>query len=792
MTILEAGERGRLSALDEPPAGARRFVITGRVQGVGFRPFVHAVARRLGLGGHVRNRGAAVEIVAAGDPDALDAFTEALHRDAPPLARVRSIESRELAPSETPAPGPLRILESAGRSGGREVALFAPDVAVCSPCLAEVDDPADRRAGHPFASCTDCGPRYTIATAAPFDRERTTMAPLPRCARCDAEYGDPSDRRHHAQTVACPDCGPRLALVTGDGERQVGDPIELAARRLARGGIVAVKGIGGYHLAVDATDEDAVATLRRRKARDARPFAVLVADLAAARALGRVGSLEERLLASAVAPIVLLDRAAGSSALAPSVAPGVPGVGVMLPSTPLHHLLARRVGRPLVLTSGNLAGEPIVLDDADARERLGAIADALLVHDRAIRVRCDDSVVRPIAGGPCWIRRSRGRVPAPITLPRPLAAPTLAAGGHQKAVIALGAGDQATPGPHVGDLDSLRAVAALDEALAHALALGGPEPSRVVHDAHPGYASTAWARALATARGLETIAVQHHHAHVAAAMAEHGLVGPVIGVALDGAGWGPDGTVWGGEILVADLARFRRAAHLRTVPQPGGDRAAREPWRMAVVHLDAAGIDVAARALGRRAAPRALAAVRRMAARGVNAPLTSSAGRLFDAVAAIVVDDGSLDRIAFEGQAAVRLEALALTDDAAEPFPFAIDAPDGDVPLRLDPRPLVAAAARAVDAGAPRARIARRFHLGLAAMLAAAVGRIRAADGPADVVLTGGCFQNALLTEETARRLRAAGLTVHLHRELPPNDGGLCVGQLAVVAGRDAAARARS
>jgi hydrogenase maturation protein HypF len=612
--------------------------------------------------------------------------------------------------------------------------------------------------------------------ALPYDRATTTMAGFAMCADCAAEYADPTDRRFHAEPIACPACGPTLVLAAPDGELARGDAaLRRAAERLRDGEVVAIKGVGGFNLAVDATDGVAVRRLRRRKARDDKPFAVLVSDLEVAGRLCHLTPPELAALASSARPIVLAPHRAGSG-IAAEVAPGLADLGVLLPPSPLHHLLAEDVGRPLVLTSGNLAHEPIAHTDAEAGRTLGALADALLGHDRAIHVRCDDSVVRAgVAGGLQPVRRSRGYAPAPIRLPDGAAAHVLAVGGQLKNTVAVGRDDLAFVSHHVGDLDHPAADAAFRQAIAHLRHLHGVDPEVVAHDLHPSYRSTAFALDL----DLPLVGVQHHHAHIAACLAEHGRTDEVVGIAFDGLGHGADGTLWGGEFLVADLLAYERVGHLVAVPQPGGDAATREPWRMAVAWVRHALGDERAEAEGSRHDPRAPALVRLAAS--PTTLRTSSVGRLFDAVAALL-DLGP--RVTYEGQAAVALEALAATVDEAAVPTLACPVrttPEGPV---LDAGPLVAAVLEARDTGADRALIAAGFHAGLADATAELAMHVAAGRGLGTVALSGGVFQNRRLTRLVAGRLHAAGLEVLVHRLVPPNDGGLSLGQLAVARAR--------
>jgi len=738
----------------------RRIVVSGVVQGVGFRPFVHGLATRAGLSGFVGNDSGSVFVEVEGPAAALDVFAQALHSEAPPLAHVEAVEVAALEPTgETQ----FRIVESEQRAGPRT--FVSPDVATCDDCLRELFDPADRRHRHPFVNCTNCGPRFTIVRTLPYDRPNTTMAGFAMCDACRAEYEDPGDRRFHAQPIACPACGPQVAL---DGRS--GDAAIVEARRLLAGGaVVAVKGIGGYHLACDAADDAVLGRLRERKGRVEKPFAVMVAGLDAARGLAHVSDDEAALLSSPARPIVLLRQRAGAP-LSPLVNPGNPCVGLLLPYSPLHHLLLEG-GSALVLTSGNRSDEPIAYDDADARERLAPLADAFLVHDRPIHVPCDDSVVRVHEGAELPLRRSRGYAPLPVRLPH-ATRPVLAVGGELKSTFALASGGHAFLSQHLGDMESLETLEAFERALGHLSALLAVEPETVAHDAHPGYATTRWAGRTAGPRPL--LAVQHHHAHVASAMAEHGLDGsaPVLGIAFDGTGYGSDGTIWGGEALVADYAGFRRAGHLAPVPLPGGDAAIRRPYRVALAHLFAAGLaweDGLAPVEAAGEDERRL--LRRQLETGFNTVPTTSMGRLFDAVASLA---GVRQEVSYEGQAAMELEALA-GEPGGEAYRFALG--DGD-PLVADPAPVIRAVARDVRAGAGAAAVSARFHLAVADLVLAFAQR----EGLETVALTGGVFQNVLLLELACDRLRGAGFRVLTHRLVPPNDGGLALGQAAVAA----------
>jgi hydrogenase maturation protein HypF len=773
--------------------------VEGVVQGVGFRPFVYSLATGLGLGGLVGNDADGVFAEVEGPPAAVREFIRSLQRKAPPLARVDRITTAAMAPAGTTS---FEIAAS-GPAVERRV-LIAADTATCADCLRELSDPADRRFGYPFINCTNCGPRFTIVRDVPYDRPLTTMAGFAMCRECAAEYHDPANRRFHAQPTCCPECGPRLALTDAAGralavapaETLAGVPAEAlagvpeplggAARLLREGRIVAVKGLGGYHLAADASAEEAVAALRARKHREDKPFAVLAADLAAARELCSVDATAARLLTSPARPIVLLPRRPGRRAgVARATAPGNRHLGIMLPYTPLHHLLARMAGRPLVMTSGNVSDEPIAYHDADALARLAPIADAFLTHDRAIHVRTDDSVVRAFRGRPMPVRRSRGYVPEPVTVRGGFPRPVLACGAELKNTFCLAKENHAFVSHHIGDLENAETLRSFAEGIEHFQRLFDITPQVVAHDLHPEYLSTKYALELADA-GLPEVrlqGVQHHHAHIASCLADNGAGGPVIGVAFDGTGYGTDGTIWGGEFLIADYADFSRGGHLAPVPMPGGQAAIRQPWRMAAAYLGACpGPGPAAAPPGelgvRRRNQARWAAVVSMARRGVNSPLTSSAGRLFDAVAAIA---GVRDAVTYEGQAAIELEQLA---DPGERGAYHAAIEPGE-PFRVRGRDLVHAAVGDLERGTPGGIVAARFHNGMAAVVEAGCSLLRERHGLDTVALSGGVFQNVLLLERAVGRLEARGFRVLTHSRVPCNDGGISLGQAVVAAARD-------
>ena len=919
----------------------RRLRVTGTVQGVGFRPFVHRLARRSGLTGAVGNDGRGVWCEVQGPEAALDAFTNALRRQAPPLARIREIETEKIAVIGDEndfviaglrglADPQVRIAVIADEddfviavdawaaadleasAGARPAAdprggvapmtpaSIPPDAAVCEACSDEISDPADRRFGYAFTCCTDCGPRYTVVHSLPYDRTGTSMADFPLCGQCQAEYDRAGDRRHHAQATCCPECGPTLGLRTGDGrlvagdiqrepsadqfneirgvdgrlisgdpadrvasliaggrgphqeQSETGDPIAAAALMIAAGRIVAVKGLGGYQLVCRADDDTAVARLRAAKNRYEKPFALLVADLAEVETLVELDDLSRRALTGPERPIVLAERRPGAR-VCEAVAPGSSRLGVMLPAAPLHQLLASASAAPapLVCTSGNRSDEPIAIDDADAADRLGSIADAFLAHDRRIERRADDSVGQVAAGRFQLLRRARGFVPRPVRLQRGGPA-VLGVGAEMKNTVCLGLDDEAHLSVHLGDLEDHLALEAFEGAVADLLELSGAELALVVHDRHPEYLSAKFARSQTLA---PAVGVQHHHAHLAACLADNACEGPAIGVIFDGLGWGDDDTLWGGEFLVGDAAGFDRAAHLTPVPLPGGTAAIREPWRMAVAHLvrlagsgadasdssggeahapadgvgaggsgadasdssggwsgRAGGADTAdrsgllggleaeaaaaARLLGRSKAE--AAAVAGLCAGG-RSLVTSSMGRLFDAVAALC---GLADSVSYDGQAAVRLEQAAAVTGRSYRWDLPDSGPSGrgprsglallpsgpdpsdprphGPPMRIDPAPVIAAVAADAMAGVDPAVIAGAFHTGLAHMIVEVCARLRDATGVGTAALSGGVFQNRLLVELTAPLLETAGFEVLLHSQVPPNDGGISLGQVAV------------
>ncbi len=778
-----------------------RVTVEGVVQGVGFRPFVHRLATALGVDGFVGNDPGSVFIEVQGTPAAVTEFLRRLRSDAPLPARITTLRADAVAP----ATGERGFRIVASRGGGEGVRTFVPaDMAVCDDCVRELLDPADRRYRHPFITCTNCGPRFTIIRSLPYDRAATTMAGFPMCPACTAEYHDEADRRFHAQPVCCPGCGPRLSFVPFVRGRHTatGSDEALAAthQALADDLIVAVKGIGGYHLACRADSRTAVRLLRERKARAGKAFAVMARDLAVARRLAEIDPAEAAVLGSPARPIVLLRRRPDAPVVA-DVAPGNPSIGVLLPYSPLHHLLFAQVPGMavpppefMVLTSANLAGESICFDDADARSRLPALADAMLTHGRPIQVPCDDSVVRVVDGGELPIRRSRGYAPLPVDLGRAAHAGSfgraalpgdrgrpaeaiLAVGGELKNTFCVTDGERAFCSAHVGDMGGLATLRAFERSVDQLTALHAVRPVRLVSDAHPGYSTRGWAERRAGDR--PPLLVQHHHAHVVSLLAEHGRLGePIVGVAFDGTGYGTDGAVWGGEVLLlgSDSHRFTRAGHLREVRLPGGDAAVRNPCRMALSHLDTAGIpwepDLPAVAA---CEPAELRAVRSQLDSGIGCVGCTSMGRLFDAVSSLL---GVCHRVGYEGQGAIELEALAATA-AGGPSSPPLRLPVGADGV-LDPAPLLHALVAGLRGGTPVAVLAAAFHEAVADAVADVVTRVGRERGVRLAGLTGGVFQNVLLLRACRDRLRAAGFETLIHRVVPSNDGGLALGQAAI------------
>ena len=780
------------------------------VQGVGFRPFVWRLAAELRLDGTVVNRAGQVEIEVAGSARAVEAFARRIRSDAPPRARVEEVVVR---PSECPAAEGSGFTIEESEAAASSERLFPPDIATCDDCLRELLDPNDRRYRYPFTNCTNCGPRATIIDELPYDRARTSMRAFPLCPACETEYRNPANRRFHAEPIACPDCGPQLSYRRPGGPAATAhreNALQAALADLRAGRIVAVKGLGGYHLACDATDATAVARLRDRKHRWAKSFAVMVRDVEAARRQADLSAEEEALLTSPARPIVLVERRRdGQPPLADGVVNAEPEraaalnrrVGLFLPYTPLHHLLLDGLGRPIVLTSGNLSDEPLATDDAEALERLSGIADSFLAHDREIRARYDDSVTRVVDGRESLIRRARGYAPEPLALP--IAAPetVLAVGAELKHTFALARGGRAHVAPHTGDLEDLLTYRAFETNLAHLRRLLDIEPVYVAHDLHPAYLSTQFAVRHFSER--RRIGVQHHHAHVASVAAEAGLTGEFIGVAFDGLGMGDDGTLWGGEVLVATLASYRRVARFGRARMPGGALAVKKPYRMALGYLlsaEAFGPDGShgpdgwhgevadwldpelTRAFLDHLDPREVEVVRVQLARGLNAPTASSAGRLFDAAASLL---GIRDVAEYEAQAAVELELLA-EEGSLCPLPYEIVRRD-DL-LVYDPRPTLRALLEGRASGNSTENLAARFQETIAAVTRQLCGDVRVATGLRTVALSGGVFQNQWLATTLVRRLTDDGFEVHTNRLVPANDGGISYGQAAVAAARLAGA----
>jgi hydrogenase maturation protein HypF len=748
----------------------RRFAVRGIVQGVGFRPWIYRLASQGGVTGRVRNDAAGVIIDAFGPQSALDDFADRLLHEAPPAAEILDVTSRAIEPEWLNA---FVIVPSVGNDELR--VSIPPDLATCAECLAEICDPANRRYRYAFTNCTHCGPRFTIARDVPYDRAATTMAAFTMCEACRREYEDPRNRRFHAQPNACPDCGPRLTLIRSNGGHYPSlDPITSAAAAIALGGIVAIKGLGGFHLACDATDAAVVERLRLRKRREQKPFAVMVADMAGAECLALLDDDERALLASPARPIVLA-RPRPDSPLAAGVAPDAPLVGMMLPYTPLHHLLLHDSRRPLVMTSGNLADEPLAYRNDDAVARLAPLADFLLLHDRDIDAFCDDSVARVIAGAPAMMRRSRGYVPRAVRMSPPCAEPVLACGALLKNTFCIATADSAYAGPHIGDLDNVAAFDAYVGAIDRMERFLRVTPDVVAYDLHPDYLSTRYA--LSREAGTR-IGVQHHHAHIASVMAEHSLDGPVIGVAYDGTGYGTDGEAWGGEILLAHLDRFERVATLRALRLPGGDAAIREPWRLAValVHDAFDGhVPIDLRSRFSDVSSLQIEAVSQMIETGVHAPRAHGAGRYFDAIGALVL---GRSRSAFEGQLALAWNGAADPHENGG-YPFIVD--HGTSPWVIDLRLMVHAILEDLANRVAAAVISARFHNTLVEATALAVESYGAMQGEVPVALSGGCFQNPRLAESLITRL-SPQFDVYLNRRVPPGDGGIALGQAAVAA----------
>ena len=754
---------------------ARRIDVRGVVQGVGFRPFVYGLARRWGLTGWVCNTSGQVEIWAEGSADAVEGFRRALKAEAPPLTRIEEIAGREVPPR---GHSKFRIRASVKREGSYQ--LISPDIATCEACLRELLDPQDRRYRYPFINCTNCGPRFTIIEDIPYDRARTTMRDFQMCPQCQAEYDDPSDRRFHAQPNACPICGPRLQLTDGEGnEIACRDIISEATTLLLEGKILAIKGLGGFHLACDGTNARAVQALRERKRRPAKPLAVMMPSIKMVRALCQVSPEEEALLSSPESPIVLLPWRAAST-VTREMAPGLRCLGVMLPYTPLHHVLLREIGRPLVMTSGNLSEEPIAKDNREALDRLGALADAFVLHNRAIYARYDDSVwfVPGVDGEsfPQPIRRSRGYAPFPVQLSFPVDS-ILAVGAELKSAFCLTRDRYAFLSPHIGDLENVETLEHFEASVELYRRLFRLEPQVVAHDLHPDYLSTRYAMGMP---GVRRVPVQHHHAHIMSVLLDNGWRpedGSILGVAMDGTGYGTDGHIWGGEFMVVDSRGFQRLGHLEYLPMPGGDSAIRKPYRLALGYTYAllGGIPIEALRPD-DVAQEEIEVMQRQVDQGLNAPLTSSCGRLFDAVSALL---GVRREISYEAQAAVELEAISSGGrEADEGYPFRLEEYGEGWVIRL--RDLWEGLLADLSQERPVADVGMRFHQTVIQMLVAGCRRAAGEAGLRRVALSGGCFQNRLLLEGAIRELRRAGLEVMIHRQVPTNDGGIALGQVGV------------
>ena len=765
-----------------PTKERRGISVRGIVQGVGFRPFVYALARKHALAGLVHNDADGVRIEVEGVPEELERFVRALEDESPSLAVIEAVEWRSLAARGDSG---FRIEES--REGGHRHALVSPDVATCEDCLGELLDPDDRRYRYPFTNCTNCGPRFTITRQVPYDRVTTTMSSFEMCAECQQEYEDPTNRRFHAQPNACPVCGPRVRLLDKFGhelQAKQEDPIRRVARMLRGRAIVAIKGLGGYHLACDPFDATAVRTLRGRKVRQDKPFALMARDLKQVRELCSVTPKEEALLTSPQRPVVLLERR-NDSGVAEEVAPRQKTLGVVLAYTPLHHLLLCDTGIPLVMTSGNNSDEPIAYKDDEAFEQLGEIADYFLVHDREIHMRTDDSVVRRVRSEQYPVRRSRGYAPAPLRVAESFGQHMLACGGELKNTFCVTKDRHAFISHHIGDLENYETLRSFKEGIEHFCELFDVKPEVVAYDLHPEYLSTKYARELEEA-GLPAVGVQHHHAHVASCLADNERPAEerAIGVALDGTGYGTDGAVWGGEFFEGSVAEgFARRAHLEYMPLPGGSAAIRQPWRMAVAQLvELYGLEDALKLplpVIEQSGERDVRLVARLVERGLNTPATSSAGRLFDAVSAIVGLPGSR-RTTYEGQAAIELE-LAAGDQVDAGYPFSLKTKA--VPWVVRTREILTGVVEDLLAGRSSAEVSAKFHRTMAEIIVAVCGLVREMDGVNVVALSGGTFQNILLLAQTVELLEEKGFVVYTHRRVPANDGGLALGQ-AVLADR--------
>jgi hydrogenase maturation protein HypF len=748
---------------------AKQIRVTGIVQGVGFRPYIYQLAGRHALCGQVANTSSGVHIHIEGTYADVSAFLASIAADAPPLAQITDIQSAEAAPEHFQT---FEIITSQDDSG--KSALISPDVAICSDCLAEMQSPRDRRFGYPFINCTNCGPRYTIIADIPYDRPQTSMKHFRMCARCQAEYDNPADRRFHAQPNACPDCGPQVKLLGSDGQPiSTQDPIDHVVSLLKAGWIVAVKGLGGFHLAVDAENEKAVVRLRRRKHREEKPLALMAYDAERVRRLAHLDEEESTVLSSPQRPILLLSKRSNPP-VAPSVAPNNRYFGVMLPYAPLHYLLLENAFYALVMTSANLSEEPIAIANDEATRRLRGIADYFLVHNRDIYLRCDDSIVRKISGTTRFIRRSRGYVPTPVFLSH-APPPVLACGAELKNTVCLTKEDRAFVSQHIGDLENLATYDAFRQTIDHLQRILDVQPRVIACDLHPDYFSTRFAQ---QQNDLPVIQIQHHHAHIVSGMAENHLDDQVIGLAFDGTGYGPDGTIWGGEVLLAAKGGYERAAFLEPLPMPGSAAAIKAPWRMAISYLYRTFGDQYRRLeipFMASVDPKQADILVAMMNQGLNAPLTSSLGRLFDSVAALI---GLRHTVAFEGQAAMELEMIA-EPEGNHCYDFGWEATDG---LQISTTAIIQGVVADLRRGCSAARISGRFHRTLVRLFTDLCVYLRRETALNQVVLSGGAFQNAILLQELSHALQQHDFAVYAHRLVPPNDGGIALGQ-AVAAG---------
>ncbi|MFQ5568965.1 MAG: carbamoyltransferase HypF [Rhodothermales bacterium] len=755
--------------IDHIAVRRRRIDINGIVQGVGFRPFVYRLARQCGLAGFVNNSGDGVCVEVEGLSEDIERFCARLREEAPPLSRIVDVCFKDVVPD-----GVREFVIRASQRDALPVTLISPDVGICEDCLKELFDPCDRRYRYPFINCTNCGPRYTIVEGIPYDRPYTSMRVFEMCPDCDREYHNPENRRFHAQPNACPVCGPQVALHDNAGRRlDVEDPIEEVVAMLRKGAVVAIRGMGGFHLVVDTRNDEAVQTLRRRKGRAQKPFALMAPDVESVRSFCKVSPEEEKLLEQHTRPIVLLEALAGHG-LAPSVAPGQRYLGFMLPYTPLHYLLVQGRFDALVMTSGNFTEEPIAIGNDEALERLASLADYFLLHDRDILQRCDDSIVRQGLGKPRLLRRSRGYVPAPIFLAKPTRKRILACGGELKNTVALSRGKEVFLSQHIGDLDNPSALAFFENSVDHLERILRIKPEIIAYDLHPEYLSTKWAM---KQEGMPRIGVQHHHAHMASVMAEHGCYDPIIGIILDGTGYGLDGTIWGGEVLVGDASGFERHAWLKPVPMPGGTAAIKQPWRMALAVLYTAyGVEMTTLDLPFLESYRRgeVALIQRMIDRRINSPLTSSCGRLFDAASALV---GLCSEINYEAQAAIALE-MAVDVSVEEHYSAALANVVGSGALPVVP--LIQAMVADIRRGVPVGAVAARFHRSVAEIFLRAAEAAREQHRLHRVGLSGGVFQNMQLFTMLVRRLQDRGFEVLAHSNVPTNDGGLALGQVVV------------